>query len=300
MIGNNLVRVGAHGGVLVGIPVEGAQETVIFIGGIAAQRLRLDALGLAELLIGVIGAGGRPVVVGTEIDILRPVCQQRVIQRHRFHIGVHVADDLLLGVPLVGEHAVAVQCVRQAHTGAEGHGQHIDAGLARQIVRHSVDIIGILLGGAVHVAVHLIPGVAHPVHSLVLLLVTLQLDLLIGGRRIVVRRVGIRRIAVTAAVAVGGRRDLLLTVRRRILLVGRRILLFSQIDDDQHHSGHSHHQRNEQHQGRGAATAASVAVHFVKPSTTEAAAAASSLTHSTTSVPVCCSSAASRRASSSG
>ena len=183
--------------------------------------------------------------------------QQRVIQRHGLHIAVHIADDLLLGGLLVGEDILAVQLVRQADTGAQGDGQHVHVGLARQCVRHGVDVVGVLLGGAVHIAVHLIAGVAHSVHGVILLLIALQLDLLIGGGGVVRRGgiggVGVVRIAGVGGIAGGG---------RRIRVVIGRLFVLAQIDDDQHHGGDGHHQRDQQHQGRHAPAASSVPAHF--------------------------------------
>ena len=253
MIGHHLVGIGAHGGVVVGITVESAQEAVVLVNGVALQRLGGDALGLAELFIGVVGAGACPVMVRAEIDILGAVGQQRVIQRHGLHIAVHIADDLLLGFLLVAEHILAVQLVRQADTGAEGDGQHIHVSLACQLVRHSVHVVGVLFGGAVHIAVHLIAGVAHPVYGVILLLIALELDPLIcgGGIR---RRVGIVCAAVAVVGAVG--------CRGCIGIVSRGRFVLHQIDDDQHHGGNGHHQRDQQHQRGNAPAAASVTTHF--------------------------------------
>ena len=256
MIGHHRVGIGAHVGIVVGITVESAQEAVVLVNGVALQRLGGDALGLAELLIGVIGAGACPVMVRAEIDILGAVGQQRVIQRHGLHIAVHIADDLLLGLLLVAEHILAVQLVRQTDAGAEGDGQHVYVGLARQLVRHSVHVVGVLLRGTVHIAVHLIAGVAHPVYGIVLLLIALELDPLIcgGGIRRRIGSVGIVCAVVAVVGAVGCRGSIGIVSRRRFVL--------HQIDDDQHHGGDGHHQRDQQHQRRNATAAASVTTHF--------------------------------------
>ena len=253
VIGHHRVGIGAHVGIVVGITVESAQEAVVLVDGVTLQRIGGDALSLAELLIGVVGAGRRPVMVRAEIEILGAVGQQRVIQRHGLHIAVHIAEDLLLGLLLVAEHILAVQLVRQTDAGAEGDGQHIHVGLACQLVRHSVHVVGVFLRGAVHIAVHLIAGVAHPVYGIVLLLVALELDPLIcgGGVR---RRVGIVCAVVTVVGAVGCRGSIGIVSRRRFVL--------HQIDDDQHHGGDGHHQRDQQHQRRNATAAASVTTHF--------------------------------------
>ena len=259
VIGHHLVGIGCHFGVLVGVPVEGAQEAVILVHGIAAEGRGSDALGLAELLVGVVRTGCRPVVVGAEIDILGAVGHQRVIQRHGLHVAVHIADDLLLGVLLVGENILAVQLVRQADAGAEGDRQHIHGGLARQRVGHGIHVVGVLLGGAVHIGVHLVSGVAHPVHSVILLLVALQLDLLVCGGG-VVRRVcavgGVGIVSIAGLGVVSGCNG------RRIRVVIGGLLVLAQIDNDQHHGGDSHHQRDQQHQGRHAPAASSVPAHF--------------------------------------
>ena len=153
-------------------------------------------------------------MVGAEIDILGAMSQQRVIQRHRLHVAVHIADDLLLGGLLVGEDILAVQIVRQADAGAERNGQHVHIGLACQRVRYGVHVVGVLLGGAVHIAVHLIAGVAHTVYGVILLLVAVQLDPLVCGcgidRRIVaVAPVGVIRVAGVGGIAGGGRRRII-------------------------------------------------------------------------------------------
>ena len=259
MIGHHLVGIGGHFGVLVGIPVEGAQEAVILVHGVAAEGRGSDALGLAELLVGVVRAGGRPVVVGAEVDILGAVRHQRVIQRHGLHVAVHIADDLLLGVLLVSEDILAVQLVRQADAGAERDRQHIHGGLTRQRVSHGVHVVGVLFGGAVHVGVHLVSGIAHPVHGVILLLFALQLDLLVCGGNVVRRVVAVGGVGVVGIAGLGvvsgcngG--------RIRVVIGG--LLVLAQIDDDQHHGGDGHHQRDQQHQGRHAPAVSSVPAHF--------------------------------------
>ena len=89
MVGVHRVRIVLHGIRLAAVVVERAEEARKLAHLIVAEVVGRDALGRAELHIGVIRAQRRPVVVGAEIDVLRPVGHHHVVQGDRFYILPH-------------------------------------------------------------------------------------------------------------------------------------------------------------------------------------------------------------------
>ena len=85
-----------------------------------------DALGLAELAVGIVGTQGCPVVVGAEIDVLTAVLHQRLIERDRVDIRPHQGVHALLGGLLVSEDVLSRHIIRQSHRGGQGDGDGID------------------------------------------------------------------------------------------------------------------------------------------------------------------------------
>ena len=124
-----------------------------------------NALDIAELYIGVIGAQRRPVVVGAEIDVLRPMGVQRVMQGHRFYILPHSRQNILFGLCLIAAGYVAEQAVRQGNAAGQGDRHGVDIADAAEAVRHGVDRGLVLLRQGAHIVVHLISGIAHDVYA---------------------------------------------------------------------------------------------------------------------------------------
>ena len=107
MIGVHRIRVIRHGLRLAAVVVERAQKARVLAHLIVAEVVGCNALDIAELYIGVIGAQRRPVVVGAEIDVLRPMGVQRVMQGHRFYILPHSRQNILFGLCLIAAGYVA-------------------------------------------------------------------------------------------------------------------------------------------------------------------------------------------------
>ena len=165
MIGVHRVRVVLHGVRLSAVVVERAEKAVVLADLIVAEGVGRDTLGIAELHIGVVRAQRRPVVVGAEVDILRPVGHQRVVQGYRLYILPHSRQNILLRLCLVAAGDVTVQAVRQGDAAGQGdsHGVHIAD--AAETVRHTVDHALVLLRQRAYIVVHLVPGAAHDVYA---------------------------------------------------------------------------------------------------------------------------------------
>ena len=266
-----------------------------------------NALGVAELHIGVVRAQRRPVVVGAEIYVLRPVAHQRVIQGHRLYILPHSRQNILLRLLLVAAGYVVVQCVRQRNAAGEGNRHHVHVGHALQSVRHAVHHRLIVRGDALHIVVHLVSGVAHHIHAAGLIGLGVGGDGIgAGGLRGGHGRGGRHRhrvavlpvlaglgtvlaaVAVRILVAVGGG---LLPLRRLVdhNVVPRRIRCFLPIEQVGEYGEHGDHQSgggDQQQYGSASALPPFIArTHPTYSLMTALAVAVSLVTHSTTQVP---------------
>ena len=298
-IGGDGVGVGAQLLVFAGVVIEAAQEAGEVHGLVAAQLPGRKTGGLAILYIGVVGAKAGPVVVGAVVDVLAPVLHEGVIQGHGDDLVVHVAQNSVLGQLLVVKHRVGVQVVGQGDAGGQGDDHGVDVGGAGQVVRQRVDAGGVLLGGGVHVGVHLIARVPHTVDAAGLLHVALDLNahqgvgLLLGGLLLLAALAGFTGFGVLGALRLAGGLHGGGVHRGGLGLAG----------DEVHHEQHqrqSQHRQGDCKAGAAAPAPITAGAHLVFSPMRAAAASLSALTHSTTQVPTVCSTALSSRCSSSG
>ena len=137
-VGDHRVGVLPQGRGAVGLGVEGPQETGKFHGFKGLDLIGLNALHLAEFLIGVIGSQGRPVVVGVEINILRVVLFQVVKGGDgadaRVHLSVHIVDGRLL---IAAAHVIQHRLV-QHDPRADGADHHVEVYLVLHV---GVDLV---------------------------------------------------------------------------------------------------------------------------------------------------------------
>ena len=300
MIGVHRIRIIRHGLRLAAVVVEGAQKARVLAHLIVAEVVGRNALDIAELYIGVIGAQRRPMVVGTEIDVLRPMGVQRVMQGHRFYILSHSRQNILFGLCLIAAGYVAEQAVRQGNAAGQGDRHGVDIADAAEAVRHGVDRGLVLLRQGAYIVVHLISGIAHNVYAAGLIGRGVSGDH-IGGCRLrgghggligvpalttllIALRVlrGIVRVAGPVRLAVRGLGD-----GRAVCILVRRLFTAEYIGED---SQHRHHQRRggDQKQQRAASAPLPPFIARTHPTyslMTALAVSVSEVTHSTTQVP---------------
>ena len=301
MVGVHRVRIVLHGIRLAAVVVERAEEARKLAHLIVAEVVGRDALGRAELHIGVIRAQRRPVVVGAEIDVLRPVGHHHVVQGDRFYILPHSRQNILLGLRLVAAGYVAEQLIRQRDAAGQGDGHGVHLAHAAETVRHGVDRGLVLLRQRAHIVVHFISGAAHHIHAAGLIGLVAGGDH-IGGRRlrgghaglilaalIGIRVVGIARcvLLVAALGAVAGILSVRLGDGRRIGVLVRGLLAAEHIGADGQYRHHQRRRRDQQQHGAAGASAPPLipGAHPTNSLMTALAVSVSLVTHSTTQVP---------------
>ena len=295
MVRRHRIGVVLHGVGLSAVVVERAEEAVVLADLILRQAVGRDALGGAELHIGVVGAQPRPVVVGAEVDILAAMGHQRIVERYRLYIVPHGGQNILLRLSLIAAGDVAVQRVRQRDAAGQRHSHGVHGADTGELVSHGCHDIRIVLGQTVHVVVHLEAGIAHHIHAAGLVGCGVGGD---GVQRLIAGRLlgVVRLLTVLPALSVRAVVGLLPVVRLRydrVIRRRRRLIFFEYVRKNSQSAQHQRRQHDHQQQGGQRTAAAAIAAaaicparaHFTYSLMMPRAVSASEVTHSTTQVP---------------